>query len=102
MAHSFRDFEAQGDTDVNNLAQDNIQRELEQRALRNVRGLVDKMEDIEALDARRQRRYLAGIIIGALVVLLLMAGGLWIIGERGKSNAFVIDSSKSSPPAAPH
>ncbi|HEY2629040.1 MAG TPA: hypothetical protein VGI57_07925 [Usitatibacter sp.] len=32
---------------MNNSTQDDIQRELEQRALRNVRGLVDKMELID-------------------------------------------------------
>lgn len=51
------------------------QREMEQRALRNVRGLVDRMEDAEVLDGRRQRRLLLALVGGialALVVVLAM------------------------------
>jgi hypothetical protein len=86
---------------MNTPAQNDIQRELEQRALRNVRGLVDKIEDADALDSRRQRRYLVGIVAGAVVVLLLMVLGLWLIQHRQVEG--VINSTKPSPsqPAKP-
>ena len=52
---------------MNTPVHNDIQRELEQRALRNVRGLVDRIEDEDALESRRQRRYLAAIVVGAVV-----------------------------------
>ena len=79
---------------MNNPAPDDIQREMEQRALRNVRGLVDKMEDLEAHDARAQRRYLVGIVVGAVIVLVMLAGGLWLSSKRSQSEGVVIDTSK--------
>lgn len=39
------------------------QRELEQRALRNVRRLVDKIEDHDQLDARKQKRALLWVAV---------------------------------------
>jgi hypothetical protein len=87
---------------MNNPVDDDIQREMEQRALRNVRGLVDKMEDMQAHDSRTQRHYLVGIVLGALVVLLVLAGVLWIAGNRSRSEAYMIDASKTPPREAPH
>lgn len=72
------------------------QRDLEQRALRNVRGLVDKMEGLEELDARTQRRYLVGIVLGALVVVAVLAGLLWYVENR-HSETVVIDTAKTAP-----
>lgn len=43
------------------------QRELEQRALRNVRSLVDKLEKGESRDARRSLRLLAWLLVGLVV-----------------------------------
>jgi hypothetical protein len=80
---------------MNNPAQDDIQRELEQRALRNVRGLVDKIEEIDAHDSRRERRYLAVIIAVALVALLGVAGSIWLKGRQRDSGTVVIDTSKA-------
>ncbi|HEX4782285.1 MAG TPA: hypothetical protein VH301_16110 [Usitatibacter sp.] len=72
------------------------QRDLEQRALRNVRGLVDKMDDIEALDKRTQRRYLATLIGGTLAAFIVLVVALWFIGHRtGGEGALV-----GGPPAA--
>ncbi len=86
---------------MNTPVHDDIQRELEQRALRNVRGLVDKIEDADALDSRRQRRYLLVILAGAVVLFVLMALGLWM--AKGKESQRVFDTSKPSPtqPAKP-
>ena len=78
---------------MNTPANDDIQRELEQRALRNVRGLVDKIEDQDALDKRAQKRYLVGLVAGAAVLLALLAAGLWIFGTHQGSR--VIDTGKA-------
>ena len=77
---------------MNTPVNDDIQRELEQRALRNVRGLVDKIEDQDALDKRAQRRYLVGLIAGAAVLLVLLAAGLWIFQKRQETR--VIEMTK--------
>ncbi len=58
------------------MSTDDAQRELEQRALRNVRGLVDKVENQDQADKRSERRMLKGLLIGAVVVFALFAGYL--------------------------
>jgi hypothetical protein len=85
---------------MNTPMQSDIQRELEQRALRNVRGLVDKIEGEDALDSRRQRRYLAVIVVGALVAAVLLAAGLWVAQKR-QSQAVVIETGKVPQQQAP-
>ena len=50
---------------------EDAQRELEQRALRNVRGLVDRMEADETMSRRRQVKVLAALC--AVVVVALLA-----------------------------
>jgi hypothetical protein len=82
---------------MNTPAQNDIQRELEQRALRNVRGLVDRIEDADALDSRRQRRYLAGIVIGAAVAAVLLAVALWVAQKR-HSEAVTIEIPQRQAP----
>jgi len=82
---------------MNTPAHDDTQRELEQRALRNVRGLVDKIEDQDALDRRDQKRYLLGLVAGAAVILALLAGGLWLFQQR-EQNQTVIDTAKAAAP----
>lgn len=84
--------------------QDETQRELEQRALRNVRGLVDKMEHLEAHDSRTQRRYLLAIIGGGALVCLVLAGLLWFFAHRAEAGAGqLIEVAKPTPaqPAKP-
>ena len=49
---------------------EDAQRELEQRALRNVRGLVDRMEADETFSRRRQYKLLAVLAIVVVVALL--------------------------------
>ena len=76
---------------------DDTQRELEQRALRNVRGLVDKMEGLDAQDSRAQKRYLVAIVLGAVVLFSVLAGALWFAGKRNHSEPVVIDPAKLPP-----
>jgi len=72
------------------------QRELEQRALRNVRGLVDKMEGIDAHDKTQQRRYLKFLFLGVVVFVVIIAL-LALRGSHPGTPPVVIDSSKTAP-----
>ena len=74
---------------------DDAQRELEQRALRNVRGLVDKMEGIDALDKTQQRRYLKLLVAGGVVFVIIIA----LLALRGSHSSapVVIESGKTAP-----
>ena len=53
---------------------DDAQRNMEQKALRNVRALVDKIETTEELEGRALRRQVA-IIVG---VVLAVAALAWV------------------------
>jgi hypothetical protein len=67
---------------------DDAQRELQQRSLRNVRALLDKLED-EAAAERRTRRWIAwGLLVGFVV---LFAGViLWGNANKGESRTIVV------------
>lgn len=63
-----------------NMPSGDAQRELEQRALRNVRKLVDKIEEHDQLDGRKQKRALLGVALlvaafAAMVFAFLFFGG---------------------------
>ena len=60
---------------------DDAQRELEQRALRNVRALVDKYEDQDASDAKSARRLAIRIVVGMLVIFAI----IWVAVELKRS-----------------
>lgn len=47
---------------------DDAQRDMEQRALRNVRALVDKYEDKDASDQKSVRNLVVGIVVTILVL----------------------------------
>jgi hypothetical protein len=53
---------------------DSTQRELERRALRGVRGLVDKLDNMDQADRRSQRKLFWWIVGGALAAVLVLAG----------------------------
>ena len=73
---------------------EDAQRDMEQRALRNVRGLVDKVESQDQADRRTERRMIARFAIGAAVVLALLAGYLaWNVGKP-PAQAITIESNK--------
>lgn len=81
---------------------DHAQREMEQHALRNVRGLVDKMDSLEAAEARTQKRMLVGIIIGAVVVVGIIVGTVMHVSSKyGSGKTIVIDSAKPPKGGAP-
>jgi hypothetical protein len=64
---------------------DDAQRNLERKALRNVRGLLDRMED----DERDNRRGVARIAIGAVVVAVVVAAlvVLWMGAHNAAPSA---------------
>ena len=76
------------------LPPDDAQRELEQRALRNVRGLVEKMEGLDRIDQRSQKRTLIGITIGALVGVAVIVAAIAYVSSRQEENPVVIDPQK--------
>ena len=79
-------------------APDDAQRELEQRALRNVRGLVDKMETIERIDEGAQRTLLMWIVVGALAAVVILGAAVWLSTHRQQTDEpIVIESAKTSP-----
>ena len=78
-------------------APDDAQRELEQRALRNVRGLVDKMQTIERVDEGAQRTLLLWIVLGALAAVVILGAAVWISTHRQAGAPVVIEFAKTSP-----
>ena len=73
---------------------DEAQRELEQRALRNVRNLVDKIDAGEAHDARVQKRLLAAIVVGAVLVAVTLGV---VVTRQEKPKPVQIDPAKLPP-----
>lgn len=59
---------------------DDAQRDMEQRALRNVRGLLDKMEDEERSGRRTTMKIAVACGVVALVLAAILFG--WM-GRRG-------------------
>jgi len=72
---------------------DDTQRELEQRALRNVRGLVDTLDTMEQVDRRAQRKLFA-MIVGVAVLASVV---VYIATKPAGKGAIVIESAP--PPA---
>ena len=78
---------------------DDTQRELERRALRNVRGLVDTLDTMEKVDRRAQRKFFAMIVGGAVIGVVLLAGVAVYIATKPGGNAIVIEHA--APPPTP-
>lgn len=76
------------------MTSDQAQREMEQRALRNVRGLVDKMEQSDQLEARKQRKVLLRVALAALALAVVAAVAISMRPQRGGTEVVV------EPPAA--
>lgn len=77
-----------------NMPTDDARRELEQRALRNVRGLVDKVETQDMADKRSERRMIARFAIGVVVVIAVIAGYLVFTANQNAGKAVTIESNK--------
>ena len=70
------------------------QRELEQRALRNVRGLVDKVQGQDFADKRAERRMLKGLAIGAVVVFAAFAGIFAYLSGKQSGKTVTIEQKR--------
>jgi hypothetical protein len=68
---------------------DDAQREMEQRALRNVRGLVDKIEKDDKIAQRSQMRTLIGLVL-VTVAIAVVLGIAIAMRDRGGSSEVVI------------
>jgi len=74
---------------------DEAQRELERRALRKVRLLVEYMENTDEADEKTQKRLLVGLIAGMLV--LALAIGVAVFLTHSRTPPVVIDPAKLPP-----
>lgn len=73
---------------------DEAQRTLERKALRNVRNLVDKLED----DTRREARLTRRFAIGSILVALAVAVVVYFVMAGGKQQHAPIDSHRDAAP----
>jgi hypothetical protein len=76
---------------------EDTQRQLEQRALRNVRGLVDKIDGIDSKATRDQKRMLVGLIVGVAVVVGGIVGTVVYVSHKQSGKPVVIDPAKLPP-----
>ena len=70
------------------------QRELEQRALRNVRGLVDKIDNQDLADKKSERRMVKGLLIGAVVMFVAFAGLFAYLSGKQSGQTITIDQKR--------
>ena len=70
------------------------QRELEQRALRNVRALVDKVEGDDQARRRRSLRLLAWLIAGMVVGVVAAYVAIRLTHGPGESRVITIEPAK--------
>ena len=70
---------------------DHAQRTLEQHALRNVRTLVDRLDQQDVMDGRRQKKVVIGIFVFAAAVMLAFVANMatWRAGEKEVSRCEV-------------
>ena len=74
---------------------DDAQREMEQRALRNVRGLVDKVENQDLADRQVQKRMIRNFVIGAVIAVLAFAGLFaYISGKQRDASTITIEQKR--------
>ena len=82
----------------NAAANDDAQRTLERKALRNVRGLVDKLESQERESSRATLRFVVISVIVAFAIGVL--GLLFVIGNK-KQHQPVNSAPKAQVPVSP-
>jgi len=76
---------------------DDAQRDLERHALRNVRGLVDKIEHLDEKAGRNQKRMLVGLIVGTTLVVGIIVGTLIYVSDKQMTKPVVVDPAKLPP-----
>lgn len=73
------------------------QRSLEQRALRNVRGLVDKMDAIDRTDRVAEKRGFAALVAAGVVLVAVIVGGMLYLSNKYEAPAVKVDPAKLPP-----
>ncbi len=84
------------DPSTQDLSGHDAQRDLEHRALRNVRGLVDRIQAEETVRQKTQKWLLAGIAIAVVAVSAVVA--VVVTQDRGAGHEVTI-APVSKPPA---
>ena len=79
-------------------ASHDAQREMEQRALRNVRGLIDRMEETEQEERWTFRRFAVVIGIVLLVFTVALAVLVTLVKKPGKTRPVTIEAPARSAP----
>jgi len=74
------------------------QREMEQRALRNVRGLLDKIESHEAHEDRALRKTVLTVIAGVVALVVLVGIGMLLAsGKQQSTRTMTLPPPASAP-----
>jgi hypothetical protein len=73
------------------------QRELEQRALRNVRGLVDKMDAIDRVDRAAEKRGFFALVAAGVLLVVVILGGMLYISSKYEAPPVKVDPAKLPP-----
>ena len=76
--------------------EEDAQRVMEQKALTNVRGLVDKLEAGDQAEKTMQRRILIGFVVALAVLGLLWAAGVINLGRGQPSQEIVIPAKTTN------
>ena len=76
---------------------DDAQRDMEQRALRNVRALVDKYEDSDARESRSTRRLVIGVVAFILVGFIAVLGYLQFTKRTEPGPALILPPPAKAP-----
>lgn len=71
------------------------QQVMEKQALRNVRGLVENLENSDAASKRAQKRVIAGVLVAIAIALVLAAAGVNIF--KGQAGEVVVPAKSSYP-----
>jgi hypothetical protein len=80
---------------------DDAQHDMEKKALRNVRGLVEKVEAEDRIDAGSQKKAL--LVIGIATAVVIVGGALIISSRKDapRSDQPAIEIPPPAKPAAP-
>ena len=76
---------------------EDAQRAMEKRALRNVRGLVDKIEETDRREGAAQKR----LLLGAVAVIVLILIGVALLMPRRDPVTSTVTPGKPAPAQAP-
>jgi len=77
---------------------DDAHQELRQRALRNVRGLVDKMDAEERQNRRAQRRLIGAVMIFAISFVAMVIA--IVLVRRSPETHMIVTTPEKTPPAS--